>query len=132
MKLLLDTHAWLWLLTEPERLGSTIDFLEDEANDLYLSAASTWEIAIKYALGRLPLPEAPGVFLPSHLQSTGATPIPISTEDTYGVAALPHHHRDPFDRLLIAQARNRDLTIVSLDSQFAQYDVALLPHPASP
>lgn len=117
---------WLWMLTEPLRLGSLQHTLRDRQNKLYLSAASSWEISIKYGLGRLPLPLPPREYIPSRLQQSGVTPLPITHSDTYSISELPQHHRDPFDRILVAQAVNRGLTLVSADPQLELYDVRLL------
>lgn len=124
MRLLLDTHCWLWMQAEPERLRpAVLDILADDDNDLYLSAASSWEIAIKYALGKLPLPEAPDVYVPDRIVSSGVIPLPVSHLAALRVAALPPHHRDPFDRLLVAQAQLEGATVVTADPAFGLYDV---------
>lgn len=126
MRILLDTHVWLWMLAEPHRLAKVEGYLLDTDNELYLSAASTWEIGIKYKLGRLDLPHAPRDFVPPRLDTTGVRPLPISLQDTFEVAQLPQHHRDPFDRLLISQAKSRGLVVMTADSQFDAYEVELL------
>lgn len=124
MRLLVDTHVWLWLQTEPQRLDDAVrDLLADAGNDLILSAASSWEVAIKYALGRLPLPEPPGRYVPDRMARSRTSALPITPEHALGVADLPPHHRDPFDRLLIAQAQVDGLDIVTQDRAFADYDV---------
>lgn len=124
MKFLLDTHAWLWLLTSPERLGSaTTALVADQTHDLILSAASSWEIAIKYRLGKLPLPSPPTRYIPERMRVFGIDPLPITHMHTLRVAELPDHHSDPFDRLLIAQAQLDGLTILTSDQMFAKYDV---------
>jgi len=127
MNLLLDTQVWLWMLGEPDRLGSaTTEMLIDERNGVLLSAASSWEIAIKHQLGRLPLPEPPDRYVPDRMLSSGVLGIPIEHAHALAVASLPLHHRDPFDRLLVAQAQVEDLPIVSVDSQLARYDVEFI------
>lgn len=124
MRLLVDTHVWLWLQTEPQRHDDAVlDLLADAGNDLILSAASSWEVAIKYAFGRLPLPEPPGRYVPDRMARSGTSALPITHEHALGVAHLPPHHRDPFDRLLIAQAQVDGLDIVTQDRSFADYDV---------
>jgi len=126
MKILLDTHAWLWMLTTPERLGTGATALvEDQTHDLKLSAASSWEIAIKYRLGKLPLPSPPARYIPERMQIFGVEPLPITHTHALAVAELPLHHTDPFDRLLIAQAQLDGLTILTLDRMFAKYEVPL-------
>jgi len=123
MRLLLDTHVFLWLLAEPERLGSQLASLQDPANDLMLSAASSWEIAIKVQLGRLDLPDDPRRYVPDRMRAIGADPLPVEHNHALAVTELPPIHRDPFDRLLVAQARDLGLRIVTADAQIARYDV---------
>ena len=127
MKALLDTHVWLWLQTTPERLsGEALALVEDTSNDLFLSAASAWEIAIKYALGKLPLPEPPDRYVASRLELSGTAALPVEIRHAVHVAALPPHHRDPFDRLLIAQAQLENLVLVTADGQLAPYGVEMV------
>lgn len=94
MKVLLDTSVFLWLQTDPARVGRGLEVLEDVSTDLLVSAASAWEIAIKYALDRLPLPEPPARYVPSRIAAMGAAPLPIEMADAVSVAELPPHHRD--------------------------------------
>lgn len=131
MKLLLDTHVFLWLQTEPERLGEKLSRLEDTRNELLFSAASSWEIAIKYALGRLPLPEPPPRYVPERLRAIGAQALPVEHSHALAVAALPPLHRDPFDRLLVAQAQLLDATIFTADPIVARYPARTLLAEAS-
>jgi len=124
MRLLLDTQVWLWMQASSQRLGTeTRKLLADPANELLLSAVSSWEIAIKYRLGKLPLPEAPDRYLPRRMRSSGVEPLPITHPHTLRVADLPDHHGDPFDRLLVAQAQLDGLTILTSDPMIAKYDV---------
>lgn len=126
MRFLLDTHVWLWTLTAPQRLPpDTRSLLQDPVNQLVLSAASTWEIAVKYRLGKLPLPEPPARFIPPRLVRDGITELPIQHHHTLAVADLPQHHNDPFDRLLIVQAQIERLTLVSADQKLASYQLDL-------
>lgn len=126
MRFLVDTHCWLWLQTTPERLPpAVLSLLEDSANDLFLSAASSWEIAIKYALGKLPLPESPDRYVPRRMTASGSRGLAVEHAHSLRVAELPMHHRDPFDRLLIAQAQIEKLTVVTVDPQFRAYDVQI-------
>jgi PIN domain nuclease of toxin-antitoxin system len=127
VKALLDTHVFLWLWTEPWRLGAVQPTLADPAHDLVVSAATAWEMAIKYALGKLPLPAAPAHYVPAAILAIGAGSLPVDLDDALAVAELPLHHRDPFDRLLVAQARRHDLTLVTTDRRMEDYDVRLLP-----
>lgn len=126
MRVLLDTHVFLWIHTEPERVGEHLGLVEDRRNVLLVSAASSWEIAIKYGLGRLPLPEPPEHYVPERLRIIGAEALAIEHTHSLAVAALPPLHRDPFDRLLVAQAGLLDVPILTADPQVAQYPVATL------
>lgn len=124
MRLLLDTHIWLWLLTEPNKLpAATLKLLADENHALYLSAASAWEIAIKYALGKLPLPSAPQTYVPSRMTATGVSPLEVNVNHALAVADLEPHHRDPFDRLIITQARMENMTVLTADQIFNAYGI---------
>ena len=124
MNLLLDTQVLLWLFLRSSRLKKTIrSILADPANVVYVSAVSTWEIAIKTNLGKLELPGSPAQYLPDRIERAQLTNLPIAPLHTYGVFSLPSHHRDPFDRLLIAQAQLESLTIVTNDRAFSKYDV---------
>ena len=128
MKLLLDTQVWLWMQAEPDRLGPEARrLLEDTRNALLLSAASSWEMAIKYALGKLDLPESPDTYVPDRMRRSGVTPLPVAHGHAVAVASLPHHHRDPFDRLLVAQAAVERLPLMTTDPVFDRYDVELVP-----
>lgn len=126
MRLLLDTHVFLWLQTEPERLDDHLALVEDRGTTLLLSAASSWEIAIKYGLGRLPLPESPERYVPTRMRAIGAEALPIEHAHALAVAALPALHRDPFDRLLVAQAGAAGATILTADPAVAQYPAETL------
>jgi PIN domain nuclease of toxin-antitoxin system len=126
VRLLLDTHVLFWLAVSPERLGASADTLADPATELLLSAASAWEIGIKYGTGRLALPEPPDAWLASRVPRLGVTHLPVSWQDGAAAGALPALHRDPFDRLLVAQARRLDLTLVTADPLVTAYDVEVL------
>jgi PIN domain nuclease of toxin-antitoxin system len=127
VRFLLDTHVWLWLQLSPEVIESSVlDQLADESNELLLSAASSWEIAIKYGLGKLPLPDPPDVYVPSAMRYSGTSGLAIEPMHALAVAKLPLLHRDPFDRLLVVQAQMMDLTLVTADPLVAAYDVTLL------
>jgi len=123
VRLLVDTHVFLWLLAEPERLGNHIGFLQDPRNQLFFSAASSWEIALKAQLGRLDLPDDPKRYVPDRMRAIGAEPLPVQHTHALAVGELPPLHRDPFDRLLVAQARDLRLRIVTADAQIARYEV---------
>jgi PIN domain nuclease of toxin-antitoxin system len=126
VRVLLDTHVFLWLHTEPERLGEHLAVVEDKRSQLLISAASSWEIAIKYGLGRLPLPEPPERYVPERLRAIGAQALAIEHTHALAVAALPQLHRDPFDRLLVAQAGLLDVPILTADPQLVRYPVRTL------
>jgi PIN domain nuclease of toxin-antitoxin system len=126
VKVLLDTHIFLWLHTKRKRLGEHLGLLEDPRTERIFSAASSWEIAIKYALGRLPLPEPPQRYVPSRMRAINAVGIPIEHRHALAVAALPPLHGDPFDRLLIAQSQLLDVPILTADPTIAQYPVHTL------
>lgn len=123
MRLLLDTHVFLWLLSQPERLGDHLEYVENPDNDLLLSAASSWEIAIKVGLGRLRLPDEPKRYVPDRMRAIGVEPLPVEHAHVLAVSELPPHHRDPFDRVLVAQARHLEIPMVTADHQIARYDV---------
>jgi len=126
MRFLVDTQCWLWLQASPERLlPEVVSLLEDPANDLLLSAASSWEVAIKYALGKLPLPEPPARYVPARMAASGTRGLAVEHAHALRVAELPTHHRDPFDRLLIAQAQIEKLVLVTVDRQFERYEVRI-------
>ncbi|MEO0887672.1 MAG: type II toxin-antitoxin system VapC family toxin [Cyanobacteria bacterium J06648_10] len=127
MKLLLDTHCLLWWFAQPESLNeNVIDQIADETNELWFSVASVWEIGIKVSIGKLPLPETVADYVPDRMMQLGAKSLQISAVHTLQLATLPMHHRDPFDRMLISQAQLEDMTLVSADSVFPKYEVALL------
>ncbi|MBI3492044.1 MAG: type II toxin-antitoxin system VapC family toxin [Acidobacteria bacterium] len=127
MRILLDTQCWLWMTLSPDRLSPKARSLVERGGDeLYLSAASAWEIAIKYSVGKLRLPEPPGRYVPSRLEALRVVPLPIEHSHALHVATLPRHHRDPFDRVLIAQAQMENLQILTADPLFAAYDVTTI------
>ena len=126
MKLLLDTHAFLWWLRDDKSLGvAARRAIEAPENIVLVSAASAWEIATKRARGKLPgLPRAGDI--EEWIERSGCTPLAITVGHAVASAQLPLHHRDPFDRLLIAQAQAEDAMLVASDPQIARYRVKLL------
>ena len=127
MKALLDTHTFLWWITDDPRLsGEARKIIAEGGNELYLSAASGWEMAIKAGLGRLVLPDDPGIFIPEQMAHNAILPLPIRMRHVLHVFHLPDHHRDPFDRLLVAQAQLEDMPILSSDPQIARYPVRII------
>ncbi|MEM6797285.1 MAG: type II toxin-antitoxin system VapC family toxin [Acidobacteriota bacterium] len=121
-RLLLDTHIFLWWRLGADRIRAEVVESIREAEVVYLSAASLWEISIKSALGRLELP-APAS---EGARDSGFTELPITFRHAEAVAALPLHHRDPFDRMLVAQSQVEELTLVTRDRKMRSYDVEIL------
>ncbi len=127
MKLLLDTHIFIWWADQPEKLSpAALSALEDEANELLLSVASVWEMQIKIQLGKLKLSLPLKELIKSQQETNELTLLPVALTHVLALDALPLHHKDPFDRLLIAQSTEEDLTLVSADSQFSAYPAKLL------
>jgi PIN domain nuclease of toxin-antitoxin system len=127
MRLLLDTQCWLWMAAAPERLSAKARALvENTDHDLLVSAASAWEIAIKHGLGKLRLPEPPERYVPKRMTALGTLPLAIEPDHALRVSALPPHHRDPFDRLLVAQAQIEGVSILTADPVLARYDVRVV------
>lgn len=127
-QILIDTHVWLWLFLEPERFTKTaIGFVRNRKNNIfYLSYASAWEIAIKFGAGKLKLPKSPELFIPQRIQRAGHLHLPIELEHVLNVHSLPQFHRDPFDRLIVSQAKLERMTVLSADPVFAKYNIDLL------
>ncbi|MBO3752643.1 type II toxin-antitoxin system VapC family toxin [Streptosporangiaceae bacterium NEAU-GS5] len=122
MSLLLDTHVVLWWLTDDPSLGDDIKDRLDHEADVYVSAATIWEVAIKQAMGKLSEPSD----LPELIRDCGFRALPITVDHAIAADRLPLLHRDPFDRMLIAQADSEGLTLVTRDAAIQKYDVALL------
>ena len=123
VRVLLDTQVFLWLQAAPERLGEHLRTVEDPHNELIVSAASSWEIAIKHEIGKLTLPEEPARYVPSRIRMIGARALAVEHAHALAVATLPALHRDPFDRLLVAQAQLEGMTILTADDSVARYPV---------
>jgi PIN domain nuclease of toxin-antitoxin system len=124
VKLLLDSATFLWVVAgAPELSQPARELFADPDNEVYLSAVSTWEIALKHALGRLPLPEPAERFIPSQRRRHGIEPLALDEESALHLARLPRLHRDPFDRMLVCQAIVHGLVIVSPDPAITQYPV---------
>src|SRR5205085_6421659 len=122
MRLLLDTHVFLWYISADPRLPVVFrDAIREPANEVFLSAASVWEAVIKYALGKLPLPEAPAEYLPRQREAHRIASLAIEEGALLHLASLPPLHRDPFDRLLIAQALQHGMTVVTVDDAVRAY-----------
>lgn len=126
MRILLDTNVLLWAATDPDRLGPALPVVADPRNAVLVSAASTWELAIKSGLGRITLPAPVDQWIASAIEALDASGIAVEHSHAAAVASLPLHHHDPFDRLLVAQATALRSTLVSSDRAFESYDVELL------
>ena len=127
MNLLLDAHSVYWSLYEPEKLPDRArDAISDVGNELYVSLATLWELANKAAVHRLPLAGSSVQRMVERIEELGVIFLPITKAEIVAAATLPHHHADPFDRILIAQARAHGLVIVTKDPKIAFYDVATL------
>jgi PIN domain nuclease of toxin-antitoxin system len=122
MSLLLDTHIVLWWLTDDPTLGDDIKNRLDREPDVYVSAATLWEVGIKQAIGKLTEPAD----LAERIRDSGFSPLPVTFEHAIAAGRLPLIHRDPFDRMLVAQAGCEDLTLVTRDPDIQKYDVTLL------
>ena len=126
MRVLLDTHAFLWFLAGDERLSKKArDAISNEDTELFLSAASVWEMAIKAALGRLILPMSVADYV-ADKSAAGFQMLPIEWEHAAAVQTLPLHHRDPFDRLIIAQAKAEKMPLISGDQIFRRYGLPII------
>lgn len=128
MKLLLDTHVFLlYINADPQLPVPFLGAIRDPSNEVYLSVASVWEAVVKHALGKLPLPEAPAGYFPRQREAHRIATLPIEEAAFAHLASLPPLHRDPFDRILIAQALQHGLTLVTVDDAVRAYPVPLLP-----
>ena len=128
MKYLLDTHVFIWLVTgETDRLSqSLMDVIEKTENILFLSAESIWEMMIKCSINRLSIPKPEKSFLKEQMSISSITELPVSIEHSFEIIHLPQIHKDPFDRILIAQAKVEGLKIISKDSKIPLYDVDVI------
>lgn len=127
MKLLLDTHIFLWLNSEPNKVPSAAyNACCDPQNQLYLSYVSPWEIQIKQQLGKLHLRAALPELIETQVGDNGLNMLPIELPHIYALGQLPYHHNDPFDRLLIAQARIEKMVLVTVDRKISLYDPEIL------
>jgi PIN domain nuclease of toxin-antitoxin system len=126
MRLLLDTHSALWMFAGSPEISPELELdLTDPENDLYFSEVSAWEIVIKHALGKLKLPASPEIFLPEMVTQHCLARHPISLDAIFEWGKLPMIHRDPFDRLLVAQAIRERFTLVSCDPEIQKYTVPI-------
>lgn len=124
MRLLLDTHIFLWYIAADRALGAaTRDLIRDPSNRIFLSPVSIWEAIVKHKLGKLPLPEAPETYLPRQRARHRIESLDLDESSVKQLASLPSHHRDPFDRMLICQAIEHDMTLITVDPQMRAYPV---------
>ena len=127
MRLLLDTHTFIWWDSDPARLSSRArELLYDQENELLVSVASVWEMQIKLQLGKLQLAMALEDLVAAQQEVNGVEVLPVALGHVFALGSLPPHHKDPFDRLLVAQANAEDAALVSGDPVLAQYPVRLL------
>jgi PIN domain nuclease of toxin-antitoxin system len=126
-RMLLDTHSFLWFVTEDAKLSAVAErLIADAANEPILSAACVWEIAIKVSIGRLPIPAPIESFIPEQLRINRISLLPIELKHLFEITRMPLHHRDPFDRMLIAQAIVEGLPVVGADPAFDKYPIQRL------
>ncbi len=128
MRVLVDTHVFLWLFIEPKRVPKkVVEFLhEADANEFFLSIASAWEISIKYGNGKLKLPDVPERFVPNRAARAGFKILPVSLPHVLFIHNLPPVHKDPFDRLLVSQVQTEGLRILTADPIFSKYNLDVL------
>ncbi len=126
MRLLLDACTFLWIVSGERIPDAAAAAYRDPSNEVYLSAASVWEITIKYQAGRLPLPEPPHTLIPAERRMRGIASLPVDEDAVYQLPKLPQLHRDPFDRILVCQAIAGSLAIVTPDPLIHQYPVRVL------
>ncbi len=127
MRILLDTHIFLWFISGDTQLSTDVrDAIREPDNEIYLSAVSVWEVIVKYQLGKLPLPEHPETYLPKQRDLHQIASLSLDEISVVQLAELPLLHRDPFDRMLICQALQNGLTIATVDSAVRAYPVSVM------
>lgn len=127
MRILLDTHIFLWFISRDVRLAADLrDTIRNPKNEVYLSSVSVWEATVKYQLGKLPLPENPGTYLPKQRELHQIASLALDEKSVVQLANLPLLHRDPFDRMLVCQALESELTIATVDSTIRSYSVSVI------
>jgi len=127
MKILLDTHIFLWFISGDIKLSTDVrDAIRDPDNEVYLSAVSVWEAIVKYQLGKLPLPEHPETYLPQQRDLHQIVSLSLDESSVAQLAKLPALHRDPFDRMLICQALQNGMTIATVDGAIRAYSVSVM------
>lgn len=126
MKFLLDTSIFVWSLDSFSKLSKRAQEVFTSGEEIYLSSASSWEVVVKYGIGKLNLPKPPSQLIPETLTKYAIRSLPISLSHSLSVAELPNHHKDPFDRILIAQARYEGMILMTEDSDIARYPLEIL------
>lgn len=127
MRALLDTHTFLWWIIDNPQISSRVrDIMSNSSNELFLSAASCWEIAIKAKIGRIKLPDRPQIFVSQQMALNTIQGLPIQISHALHVFNLPHHHKYPFDRIIIAQAQLEKLPILTSDAMISKYKVKII------
>ncbi|HQZ82334.1 MAG TPA: type II toxin-antitoxin system VapC family toxin [Pyrinomonadaceae bacterium] len=126
MKILIDTQIFLWATLDRRLPGHIRSLIDDPDSEIYLSTASAWEISIKYSKGKLPLPEHPRTFISKTVAATDIKLLPITFRHSVNVTELPHYHKDPFDRLLVVQANESKMSLISVDENIKKYDVDII------
>ncbi|MCP6762366.1 MAG: type II toxin-antitoxin system VapC family toxin [Fischerella sp. CENA71] len=127
MKILLDTHIFLWFISGDNRLSVDVrDAIRDSDNEVYLSVVSIWESIVKYQLGKLPLPLSPEIYLPKQRDRHQIANLDLDENSVTQLASLPSFHKDPFDRMLICQALQHKLTIATVDPEVLKYSVSII------
>ena len=127
MRVLIDTHIFLWFFAGTRLSQKTKDFLADTFNnEIYVSHVTAWEISIKYGVDKLELPDAPEIFVPDRIRRARFLELPIKLKHVAAIHNLPPIHKDPFDRLLISQAKAENLHILTVDPNFAEYQIDIL------
>lgn len=128
MRILLDTHVFLWFISADSRLPAAFQAaIQDPTNEVYLSVASIWEAIIKYKLGKLPLPSPPAEYMRRQRDVHRIIALPVDEGTMVPLEGLSAHHRDPFDRVLIAQAIQHGLTVATVDPDVMAYPITVLP-----
>jgi PIN domain nuclease of toxin-antitoxin system len=127
LRLLLDTHVLLWFASDPDELRAEArEIIEDGSNDIFVSVVSAWEIAVKQSVGKLALPEPAEAWVPKVLKASGLEVLDVDLRSTLRTRGLPWHHRDPFDRLLVAQSLEHGFTLCSRDARLEAYAVPMV------
>ncbi len=126
MRILLDTHVFLWYITDDPRLSTVAaEVIQDEGNDVFLSVVSVWEALAKHQLGKLPLPTPADEYLRSRREQHNIASLPFDEPSLSHLLRLPLHHRDPFDRMLICQALQHELQVLTVDALFEKYPITV-------